>query len=274
MPAPPKPTRGSEASAGSAGVASVARSQCDAGAPRSDGEVDDVAETSERESERLELQARLAAYLERGRARVILTDNTHRMVSVKRGDGVTTFRLHHMFLDAPAAVLRALGRYAERQDRAAAGKVLRAYIETNEHRVRQPDVARPITVDVEGKFHNLQEIFDRLNARYFGGRIRAQVTWGARGKRRTARDSIQLGSYTVEDELIRIHPVLDARDVPTYFLEWVVYHEMLHEVHDMPVVDGRRVYHTAEFRRAEALFERYAEAVLWERSNLGKLLDR
>src|SRR5690606_9326455 len=96
-----------------------------------------------REAARVELQARLSAYVERGRVRVVITDNTYSMVSIKRGDGVTTFRLHHMFLDAPAAVLRALGRYAEKQERVAA-KVLRTYIETNEDRVRVGDTPRPI----------------------------------------------------------------------------------------------------------------------------------
>jgi len=226
-----------------------------------------------REQARVEFQARLAAYLERGRARVIVTDNTYTMVSVKRGDGVVTFRMHHMFLDAPPAVLRALGRYAETQDRRSA-RVLRAYIESNEHRVRDGEAPRPVALDVEGKYHNLQKIFDALNAFYFEGRIRARITWGVRGRRKRSRESIQLGSYTVEDELIRIHPVLDARDVPEFFVAWIVYHEMLHEIHDMPVVDGRRVYHTPEFRRAEAQFERYAEAVLWERTHLPKLLSR
>jgi hypothetical protein len=78
----------------------------------------------------------------------------------------------------------------------------------------------------------------------------------------------------VEEALIRIHPVLDAADVPRFFVEWIVYHEMLHEIHDMPVVDGRRVYHTREFREAESRFEHYADAVLWERSNVHRLLDR
>ena len=68
--------------------------------------------------------------------------------------------------------------------------------------------------------------------------------------------------------------MLDASDVPQFFLEWIVYHEMLHEIHDMPVVDGRRIYHTPEFRRAEAQFEHYAESVLWERTYLHKLLER
>lgn len=227
----------------------------------------------EQENRRVELQSRLGAYLRSGHARVVLTDNVYSMVTIKRGDGVSTFRVHHMFADAPARVVRALAQYADLQSRDAA-TLLRDYIDANDDRVRRHDSPRPITVDVEGRHHNLQEIFDRLNAAYFDGAIRARITWGPRTKRKRTRDSIKLGSYTVEDELIRIHPVLDASDVPAFFVEWVVYHEMLHEVHDMPIVDGRRVYHTAEFRRAEAQFERYAEAVMWERTHLVKLLER
>lgn len=227
---------------------------------------------TQREEARTALQQRLAAYLRKGRPRIVLTDNVHTMVTIKRGQGVFTFRLHHMFLDAPSVILRALARYAAQQDREAAA-ALRAYIDANEHRIRRRDEMRPIPVDVEGRHHNLQEIFDDLNARYFDGTIRARITWGPRGRRRKGRGSVKLGSYTFEDELIRIHPVLDSADVPRFFVEWIVYHEMLHEVHDMPVVDGRRVYHTPEFRQAEANFERHAEAVLWERMHLQQLLD-
>ncbi len=228
---------------------------------------------NDQERRRLELQSRLGAYLRSGRARVVLTDNVYSMVTIKRGDGVSTFRVHHMFADAPARVVRALAQYADVQSRDAA-TLLRDYIDANDDRVRRHDSPRPITVDVQGRHHNLQEIFDRLNVAYFDGAIRARITWGPRTKRKRSRDSIKLGSYTVEDELIRIHPVLDASDVPAFFIEWVVYHEMLHELHDMPIVDGRRTYHTAEFRRAEAQFERYAEAVMWERTHLVKLLER
>lgn len=242
------------------------------GAPGQDTPYDRMS-AAQRERARGDLQERLAAYVSRGRVRIVLTDNVHTMVSIKRGDGVVTFRLHHMFLGAPPIVLRELARYAEQQNRDAA-KLLRAYIDANDDQVRRRDAPRPISVDVEGKYHNLQEIFDGLNARYFAGGIKARITWGPRGKRKRSRESIKLGSYTFEDELIRIHPVLDAADVPLFFVEWIVYHEMLHEVHDMPVVDGRRIYHTPEFRRAEAQFEHYAEAVLWERTYLHKLLER
>jgi hypothetical protein len=234
-----------------------------------------------RDEARGELQARLAAYLRRGRPRVVLTDNVYTMVTIKRGgegrrkddNPIVTFRLHHMFVTAPPAVLRALGRYADAQDREAA-RVLRLFIEHNDHLVRERSTPRPITVDVEGKHYNLQEIFDELNARYFHGAIAARITWGPRSRRKKSRDSIKLGSYTFEDSLIRIHPVLDAADVPRFFVEWIVYHEMLHEVYDMPVVDGRRVYHTHEFREAEAQFDQYAEAVMWERMHVHKLMER
>jgi len=243
---------------------------------RRSADEDDVVEEDtpfEDEEARKGLQDRLAAHLDKGRPRVVLTDNLHTMVSIKRGDGVVTFRLHHMFVGAPSPVLRALARYAERRDRTST-RLLRAFIDHNETRIRRRETPTPITCDVEGKYHHLQEIFDELNAQYFAGRIRARITWGPRSRRRRVRDSIKLGSYTFEDELIRIHPVLDAADVPRFFVAWIVYHEMLHEVHDMPVVDGRRVYHTPEFRRAEAQFEHYAESVLWERTYLHKLLER
>lgn len=227
----------------------------------------------QQEALRAELQDRLGAYLSHGRARVIITDNMRTMMSVKRGHGVYTFRLHHMFVDAPPMILRAGVAYAQHQD-AEAAELLRAFIEANEDAIRARHESRAVAIDVEGRHHNLQEIFDALNAEYFGGAIKARITWGNRTRRKQSRASIKLGSYTVEDQLIRVHPVLDAADVPRLYLAWVIYHEMLHEIHDMPIVDGRRVYHTRAFRLAEAKFDQYAEAVLWERQNLAKLLER
>jgi hypothetical protein len=231
------------------------------------------ATAEQQERARVELQERIAAYLQRSRARVVLTDNVHTMLSIKRGQGVLTFRLHHLFVGAPAAVARAVARYAETHERESA-LLLRDYVDTKESLIRRREEPRPLTLDVEGRWHNLQELFDGLNETYFGGRIKARITWGPRSRRRRARDSIQLGSYTMEDGLIRIHPVLDAKDVPQFFVEWIIYHEMLHEVHDMPLVGGRRVYHTPAFLRAEARFEHHAKAVSWELANRHKLLER
>jgi hypothetical protein len=73
--------------------------------------------------------------------------------------------------------------------------------------------------------------------------------------------------------LIRIHPVLDRPDVPRYFVESVVYHEMLHHhLGGVPDRAGRTVYHTRAFREAEARFPGYGEALAWEKENLPRLL--
>ena len=81
-----------------------------------------------------------------------------------------------------------------------------------------------------------------------------------------------MGSYSVEDRLIRIHPSLDRPDVPRYFVEWIVFHEMLHQVFDIPKVNGRRRFHTPEFLERESQFEHYERARRWERRHLDHLL--
>ena len=84
------------------------------------GPLADCWSEEEEQTRRQVLQRRLKAYLRRGRARVIFTDNLHTMVSIKRGQGVLTFRIHRMFAEAPPMVLRAVARYAESHDRDSA----------------------------------------------------------------------------------------------------------------------------------------------------------
>ena len=69
-----------------------------------------------------------------------------------------------------------------------------------------------------------------------------------------------MGSYSVEDRLIRIHRSLDRAFVPRFFVAWIVFHEMLHQVHDIRVKNGRREFHSKEFLADEAQFEHYDEA--------------
>jgi hypothetical protein len=105
-----------------------------------------------------------------------------------------------------------------------------------------------------------------------------RITWGkatgetAHNCRRSRTASLQLGSYSYEDRLIRIHRVLDRPDVPRFVIESVVYHELLHA--DLPPVtrNGRRYFHTPEFRRRELEFRHFEKADLWVRENLQQLL--
>jgi len=73
--------------------------------------------------------------------------------------------------------------------------------------------------------------------------------------------------------MIRIHPLLDAPFVPTWFLEYVIYHEMLHAVVPEEIDEfGRRKVHTREFYKRERQFHCYSRARRWEDENLDRFL--
>src|SRR6266576_3667003 len=89
---------------------------------------------------------------------------------------------------------------------------------------------RQLNLPHEGKHFDLGEMFNQLNKRYFRGRLRNyKVEWGRR-RRHRPKDHFVFGTIQEEDRIIRIHPLLDQAFVPTWYLKYVLYHEMLHSV--------------------------------------------
>ncbi len=123
-----------------------------------------------------------------------------------------------------------------------------------------------------GRIHDLQEIFERLNAEHFGGAIEARIGWGPvrLGRRRR---TVKTGVYVQDARLIRIHPTLDRPEVPAYYVAAVVFHEMLHQAVPAREVNGRRVVHGADFRARERAYPDHARARAWEERNLALLLS-
>jgi hypothetical protein len=204
------------------------------------------------------------------RVSLTVTDNRSVLLSFRRVGGEVRLRLHRMFLHAPMTVAKALARSLRRRSRGADGEV-RRFMNENLHRVRK--VKRPLPpLQTRGRSHDLQVIYDRLNRQFFDGRLKVPLTWG-RGGGRARRGALTFGSYDPVLGLIRIHPVLDRVDVPLYFVESVVYHEMLHDhLGGVPDGAGRTVYHSRAFREAEAHYPRYREALAWEKENLLRLV--
>jgi len=215
------------------------------------------------------LEAALAREAERP-LRLALTENRSVLLSFRRGKGALELRLHRMFLHAPPEVVRAVARGLNRKNRRA-DTAVRRFMNENLHRVRKVTRTLPPLVTA-GRAHDLREIYDRLNERFFGCRLLVPLTWG-RGSGRARRGGLTFGSYDPVLALIRIHPVLDRRDVPLYFLESVVYHEMLHHhLGGVPDGAGRTVYHSRAFRQAEVLYPWHRQALAWEKVNLPHLL--
>ncbi len=203
------------------------------------------------------------------RVRLVITDNRSTMLSARAKAGRLEVRLHHMFLTANEDILEAVGDYLTGDQ--AAAPTLDRFIEEQRPRLVAP--SRPqAALRTQGRHHDLRALLDDLAERHFGGPLEVTITWGRRVRPKRRQRTLRLGTYVPEDRLIRIHPVLDQAWVPRFFIESVVFHEMLH--HELPAVvrNGRRHYHTSTFKQRERSFEYYALSRRWEQDNLWRLL--
>ena len=202
--------------------------------------------------------------------RLVVTDNRSTMLAARPKGGRLEVRLHHMFLTADENILYAVSDYLSDSDSRAAA-VIDRFVEQNRARLVAPGPPQE-ALRSEGRHHDLRAIADDLARRHFGGEVDVRITWGKRVQPKRRQRSLQLGTYLPDEHLIRIHPALDQSWVPGFFVEAVVFHEMLH--HDMPAVvqNGRRHYHTRAFRTRERSFEYHSAAQQWQKENLWRLL--
>ena len=179
-----------------------------------------------------------------------------------------------MFLDAPPSVVDALVRYVTDGDRDASALV-GDYIEANACRLARRK--RQVPLVTKGKHHDLlgdlpgreRPLLRRHGERaHHLGKHQADARRAASQPRRT----IKLGSYTAVDRLIRVHPALDRKWVPRYFVAYIVYHEMLHHVIPASRGIGRRNLHPPEFSSREREFRYFERAIGWEKGHISRLL--
>jgi len=207
----------------------------------------------------------LKAYLQktsRKEISLVITDNTTSMLSLRpEGKHTVVLRLHRMFLSACNDVLDEIASYVN--DTRQQTPLVRNFINSNLHRLREKPL-RQMMARTEGKHYDLHDIYHRINREYFNSAVSASISWGSKGPKRVARHRT-LGSYSTHGHIIRINPILDSKSVPRYFLEFIVYHEMLHADMGIEKKEGRRSVHSKEFRRREKLFKEYERAIEWEK---------
>lgn len=107
-----------------------------------------------------------------------------------------------------------------------------------------------------GRVYNLDALFDRLNAEYFGAALpKPTLGWSPQASK------TRLGHYDVAHDAIVISRVFDRPHVPSLAVEYVLYHEMLHIKHPPQVrTGGRRCAHTPAFQAEERRFLNLDEA--------------
>ena len=193
---------------------------------------------------------------------LVLTDNSTSMLSIRKKGTMSCVRLHRMFLCADEGTLKEIALFIKH----GSGSLtrFRAFLNKMRSVVRQIS-PRSFPARTQGKCYDLLAIFERLNEEYFDSSLTSIITWGTRSSRKAVRKRT-LGSFSNHTNIIRINPVLDRKTVPEYYIEFVVYHEMLHAAIGIMVKNGRRSVHTRAFRDRERLFKDYDKAIQWEQT--------
>ena len=189
-----------------------------------------------------------------------ITDNSTSILSVRTRNTHVSVRLHHMFLKADNNVLKEISDFVK--DRKREMPYVRSFIKQHSSSLKTK-ASRQILLRTDGRHHNLLNIYESVNRQYFEGRIMCSITWGQK-KQRYAVKNRTLGSYSSATNTIRINPILDKKNVPGIYLEFIVYHEMLHAEMGTDEKNGRRSIHPKEFRQRERLFRYYDLAIEWE----------
>ncbi|HEV3468739.1 MAG TPA: SprT-like domain-containing protein [Pyrinomonadaceae bacterium] len=187
--------------------------------------------------------------------------------TIRVRSGRVYVRLSDIFRGAPPGVHRALAfilvaKLLRRKTPPFYEKVYRDYAYAPEV-LRASDLARrrrgrKLVSTAQGRVYDLGRMFRRLNQRYFdGGLEQPTLTWSRR------RTRTILGHHDGAHDTIVISKTLDSEDVPEWFVEYILYHEMLHIKHPARLINGRRYYHTKAFRAEEQRFPFYREAQQW-----------
>jgi predicted metal-dependent hydrolase len=194
-----------------------------------------------------------------------LTSNTVSMLSIREKESAVLIRLHSMFLNAGSDVLDEIGAFINRKRRPTPR--IKEFIHQNKARIEERQM-RDVHSKPQGRYYNLSDMFEELNREYFSNSVSSAITWGNKSQQRTVRKR-RLGSYQRDRDIIRINHVLDSKRVPRYFVEFIVYHEMLHAALALESGNTRQRVHSLEFKRRERLFKNYALALQWEERKYG-----
>jgi predicted metal-dependent hydrolase len=183
--------------------------------------------------------------------RLVFTRNRVSLLTVKFERHEISVRAHEAFLKAPREVLDALKRYLYRRSKTS-WKVIQEYVYTIDTG-KASRVRRRVT-RTRGAYYDLEAIRDRVNARFFDKPVKCDISWGriTRSKKRRRRSySICFGSCDQEERFIRINPKLDNPRVPSSFVEYIIYHEMLHLAIPSRRQNGRWQHHGPAFKQVE-----------------------
>ena len=200
-----------------------------------------------------------------GSLKVLFTRNSSTLVSLSQRKGYGTLRLHVLFSSAPAGVLEDVIRFCFTCQDQAQSKILRSRIldYVGENRSQAiATAAKPICCAPEGSVYDLEEVLWHVIREYVPERrlkrTRPNIGWSRRPTTELMGKWIE--TPRKEANIIVINRLLDDDRVPSYYIEYIVYHELLHDLFSISRSHGRWVKHSPEFQARERIYPPYARA--------------
>ena len=187
--------------------------------------------------------------------------NSNTLYRVKHRDHSFEFILHEGYLNAPKEIQSLLISLPERKRMSKKTRsILREYSRGEQFRKIQKQlntrsIALYLESDAIGRCYHLKEVFQRVNAAYFKGRQSLpHLCWSTRATHR------KFGHYNPAVDSIQLSLTLDAKTIPEYVVDFVLYHELLHRDLGILEKNGRQYAHRTEFRHREQAFPQYIKA--------------
>lgn len=191
-------------------------------------------------------------------------ENRSLFVKATRKRNHLELSLHRLFTYSSTPVLQAIIRFATSRE-TRSRTILRQMAQLYFTEIQPPEPNWQL-MDPEGEHRDLKAIYDLQNQLYFQNQIAVPIAWFKVPHYSHFRH-ITFGVFDYSLPLIRINGLLDRPEVPLPFVEFIVYHEMLHAACPAKV-DMRRRWrvHTQEFRRREALHAHYLFSKQWQKN--------
>ncbi len=175
---------------------------------------------------------------------------------LKNSPDTLTMLISEGFIGAPQTITRALIRTVQQPEAQRSREQVKRYAADPTFE----EIMLTLTTTTQqdqplGQHHDLDAIFQRVNATYFQGTMaRPQLRWTSIPTRR------KMAHYHHYADTVAFSVTLDAPDIPHYVHDYIMYHELLHKHLGIEIANGRRRIHTPEFRALEREFRYYEKA--------------
>jgi hypothetical protein len=117
-------------------------------------------------------------------------------------------------------------------------------------------IAQVFSENAQGEYHDLDELFRTVSQEYLDSSfLKPRLCWNS------ILTTRKLGHYESARDRVVLSPSLDRKDIPSFVVEFVLYHELLHKHHGVEWLNGKRMVHTPAFRRSEKKFRFYDQAI-------------